>query len=114
MEWVFHTIPDGVALIDPQGRFTYWNAVAQDLLNITEHRLVAPEAWVERFRIFLEDGLTPCPQARFPVKRALEGDSVVRQVFCLKNGKGPRWLDVSARPLLDTLGFTIEIGRAHV
>lgn len=100
LEPVLDRLPIGVALVDEQGRFTYFNREAERLLA-TGPQDVPAEAWADVYGCFLPDRVTPFPADRMPLVRALAGEEVSGELMFVRNPRQAEgvWIRISARPL---------------
>ena len=101
---VLENIPDAVAIADTNAEFTVYNRTAAKLLGIETSDASADCA--TRFGVFLEDGITPCPNDELPLLRALRGETTQPIVLTIRNSWNPQGITVSsnARPLRDSDG----------
>lgn len=104
LEAILHSIADGVAVDDVQGRALRTNPAADRILQYTDE--IRAMTWQERVRVVVpigEDG-TPLDLDDFPLKRALEGERVVGftmryELLFKQPGELTPWLSVSAAPI---------------
>ena len=110
LESVFEGMAEGVMVLDPQGRLLQMNQAAQAILGglgplaSRKDYFTTP---VEEYGVYLLDGVTPCPQAERPVRRALMGENVEHFRYIVR---GPlsageeKVIQGSARPLASNEG----------
>jgi light-regulated signal transduction histidine kinase (bacteriophytochrome) len=68
--------------------------------------------WTPHYKVFLPDGITPCPPDRLPLVRALQGESVRTDLMVERPGSGNGvFLEVTARPLKGDLGGAVAVLR---
>ncbi|WP_300451544.1 ATP-binding protein [Accumulibacter sp.] len=104
---VLENISDGVVACDESGRLSFFNRAAREMPGIAQDDL-PPEQWVERYRIFEEDGATPMALADIPLFRALQGESVRNAQMVIEQADGRRRnLLVSGQSMLDADGAKI-------
>lgn len=104
---VLENISDGVVACDERGRLSFFNRAAREMPGIAQDDL-PPEQWVERYRIFEEDGATPMALADVPLFRALQGESVRNAQMVIEQADGRRQnLLVSGQSMLDADGARI-------
>ncbi len=72
---IIHSITDGVAVANKDGKLELFNAAAEEILGIglTEED---PEKWTTIYGLYLGDGETPCPTEKVPLVRAVSGERV--------------------------------------
>jgi PAS domain S-box-containing protein len=99
LQQVLDTLPEGVLIVDAQGRFTLSNAAAAELLGADvigrklpfDDREAAQDYGVRRL-----DG-TPYPTSELPLQRSLLGGEIVRaEQFLLRNARDGRDVPVLA------------------
>jgi PAS domain-containing protein len=101
LESALASMGEGLIAADRQGRFLIWNHAAKKLMGRDASNMPI-EQWTPHYKIFLPDGITPCPLDRLPLVRALHGESV--QLELLIEHPEPAngvLLEVTARPLTD-------------
>lgn len=105
LEIVIHSIADGVAMYDRQGKVVSLNAAGRRLMKYTETDLSLPIT--ERIRIsppMREDGSEYAPDD-VPIARSLRGETVSHETLCLRWSDGSRtWVRMSCMPLRDAEG----------
>src|SRR5580704_11766771 len=94
-----------VVVADAQGRFQFFNPMAEELLGLGSSH-IPPEQWSSYYSVFLPDGVTPCPTDDLPLVRALRGESVDNvEIFVRRPGaKTAVFLSVTGRPIKDREG----------
>jgi PAS domain-containing protein len=75
MQAVLDGMQDGVTVVDRNGRFTLRNAAAERIAGISPQHISAVD-WSRALGVCLADGVTPLPDDRMPVSRALRGETV--------------------------------------
>ena len=100
MQAVLDGMQDGVTVVDRNGRFTLRNAAAERIAGISPQHISAVD-WSRALGVCLADGVTPLPDDRMPVSRALRGETVDWLDLFVKHPHAPegRWISVAARPL---------------
>ncbi len=93
-------LPDGLGLLDPDGRVRFLNAEGARLLGLPETPDGRPATLWRRF-------LKPEGDDReLPMLRALRGEHIREEIVRVERpGQAPRRLGVSASPLLDASGI---------
>ena len=104
LESTFHSMAEAVLVIDTKGEVLLSNPAAEKMLRYR------PGMTVELLRslstVFYADGVTPMPASEMPAARALRGEQYDDMEFVARplNGRMPRHLVVSGRPLRDATG----------
>ncbi|MEV0898482.1 ATP-binding protein [Actinoplanes sp. NPDC049802] len=88
---VLNGISDGVGVVGPDGRFLMYNPAAERILGTRRGRS----------ELFLADGVTPYPDGRLPLNRALNGEDTDEEEMVVRGPEHPegRIISVSARPI---------------
>ena len=104
METVFGSIADGVVAADAQGKFTMFNASAEQIVGVGKLDLKT-EQWADTYGVFYPDEKTRVPTERLPLVRAIRGEPTDDVELFIRNDKRPDgvFVSVSGRPL-DTDG----------
>jgi PAS domain S-box-containing protein len=101
---VLDSMGEGLIAADREGHFLIWNDSAKKLMGRDASNLPT-EQWTPYYKVFLSDGITPCPPDRLPLVRALHGESVQVEMMVQQPGLAEGvFLEVSARPLKDNHG----------
>jgi len=93
-------IPEAIILTDVKGRIQHLNKEARSLFGelgeVSNLRM-----WPEEIGLYLDDGVTPYPEHKLPVKIALEGNVKENEEMILrKEGETEgAWISMSAQPL---------------
>ncbi|MGV3503240.1 MAG: PAS domain-containing protein [Adhaeribacter sp.] len=102
LQAILASLGEGVVVTDAQGRFTYFNRVAEDLLGlgITDTPL---ENWSLRYGSFRPDGVTLFPPEELPLARGLKGEATDDVELFVRNENIPkgRFIKVTGRPIFD-------------
>ena len=105
LDSILKNIADGVVVADEQGRFLYFNNVAEQMIGIgaTERPV---DQWTEHYGLFLPDQTTRYPPHDLPLPRAMRGETVNEAEVFVRNAQKPDgvWLSVNGRPLRDRDG----------
>jgi light-regulated signal transduction histidine kinase (bacteriophytochrome) len=88
---------------DEQGRFTLWNPAADKILGAKAHFIPTSE-WPREYGLYQADGETLCPADRVPLFRAIHGEASSAEMLVRHPELPPRWIEVSARPMLNADG----------
>ena len=93
-------LDEGVAVADLQGRLTFFNTKAEQILGFGPQG-VGPEEWSAVYGCFLPDGVTPFPPEQMPLALALRGESARDEVMLVRHPLRRQgvWIAVSATPL---------------
>jgi PAS domain S-box-containing protein len=101
LQSVLDSMGEGLIAADRQGHFLIWNDAAKKLMGRDASDLPTDQ-WTPYYKVFLSDGVTPCPPDRLPLVRALHGESVqMEMVVQHPGGADGVFLEVTARPLKD-------------
>jgi PAS domain S-box-containing protein len=101
---VLESMGEGLIAADQQGHFLLWNDAANALMGRGATDLPT-EQWTPHYKVFLADGITPCPPDRLPLVRALYGESVKVELMVQPPEPEPgKFIEVTARPLKDVRG----------
>jgi len=101
---VLSSMGEGLIAADLQGRFLIFNDAAHDLMGRGPEDLPT-EQWTQHYKVFLPDGITPCPPDSLPLVRAIRGESVrVELIVQRPETLSSTSLEVTARPLRDSRG----------
>jgi signal transduction histidine kinase len=99
---VLDSIGEGIVISDDQGKFVFFNQVAERMLGIGMTD-AAPAQWSERYGAFLPDGTTPFPGDDHPLIRALRGESTDQVEQFVRNPAVPGgiFISITGRPMQD-------------
>jgi PAS domain S-box-containing protein len=101
---VLESMGEGLIAADQHGHFLLWNDAANALMGRGASD-VPPEQWTPHYKVFLADGITPCPPDRLPLVRALYGEAVKVELMVQPPEPEPgKFIEVTARPLKDARG----------
>jgi PAS domain S-box-containing protein len=104
LQSVLDSMGEGLIAADRQGRFLLWNDSANKLMG-REASDLPTERWTPHYKVFLPDGITPCPPDRLPLVRALHGESVQVELMVEHPDRANRvFLEVTAQPMKDNQG----------
>jgi PAS domain S-box-containing protein len=104
LQSVLDSMGEGLIAADREGHFLIWNDAAKKLMGRDASDLPTDQ-WTPHYKVFLPDGITPCPPDRLPLVRALHGESVQMEMMVQQPGHTEGvFLEVSARPLKDNQG----------
>ena len=94
---------EGITAFDKHMKIIFVNRRCFEIHGIPEG--TAPEAWKDYVQVFEPDGVTPTPDDKFPVVRALKGETILSSYNVLViNGRAPALVKYNAKPwsILDT------------
>jgi PAS domain S-box-containing protein len=96
---VLQAVPDGVVVVDADGRIVVWSAGADAIFQMPSAEIVLTD-WPEHYGLYLPDRKTLVSGADLALVKALAGVAIDREERFLRNEevKGV-WLSISARPL---------------
>ncbi|MBT9595450.1 MAG: response regulator [Vitreoscilla sp.] len=102
---ILDSMGEGVFVADAQGKLVLVNPAAERLIGIDFTSGQVGER-SQRYGLYLPDQATPYPAAELPLARAVRGESCDDvEVFVANTAlKEGRWLNVTARPLVDEAG----------
>jgi signal transduction histidine kinase len=104
LKLVLESMGEGLIAADLEGHFLLWNDAANKLMGRAAIDLPT-EQWTPHYKVFLADGITPCPPDRLPLVRALCGESVKVELMIQPPEPEPgKSIEVTARPLNDARG----------
>ena len=102
---MMNSMADGVIVANEAGKFLYWNAKAEELVEMgpADKSL---EQWSTQQGLFLPDRVTPYPPDQMPLVRAIRGERVEHVEMFVRSQRAPHgtWLSINAQPLLDADG----------
>lgn len=105
LQSILDSMTEGVVVADEQGRFILFNKMAEKILGLGIIEAL-PDEWTQTYGVFLPDGVTPLPNDRLPLMRAIRGETSDQVEMFVRNAKIPQgvYISVSGAPLLDELG----------
>jgi PAS domain S-box-containing protein len=104
LKLVLESMGEGLIAADHEGHFLLWNDAANKLMGRGAIDLPTKQ-WTPHYKVFLADGITPCPPDRLPLVRALNGEAVKVELMVQPPEPGPgKFIEVTARPLKDARG----------
>jgi PAS domain S-box-containing protein len=97
---VLDSLAEGVIVANSEGKFLYFNPVAEKILGIGIQD-VRPEEWTAVYGCYLPDQVTPYPVSDLPLARAIRGQEITDEVLFIKNERRPEgiFISVTAGPL---------------
>jgi PAS domain S-box-containing protein len=105
-EKISEALPLGVISVDALGKIQYMNRFARSLFGEPDQALTL-EQWPQRFGLYPKDATVPYPGDKFPLARALCGESVEAEEMILrKDADQPGlWISMSTEPVSDEKGI---------
>ena len=103
---IFGALPVAMVFVDTQGQIQYMNAKAKSLLGETND-LPRLEDWPEKFGFYLDDAVLYYPGEKFPLVRALKGETVGESEEMILRKEGQEqgiWISMSTELLKDENG----------
>ncbi len=102
---IIHNLSDGIIVADKNGKFLYFNKIAQSILGFGAVD-AALDAWSEIYGCYRSDRITPFPSQELPLARALRGETVDGTEIYIRNQNRPdgAFILVKATPLRDEVG----------
>jgi PAS domain S-box-containing protein len=108
LESIVETTPAGITMLDRDGRITYANAAAEQILGLTRSDITARVYNDPGWKITAADG-TPFPDEQLPFVRVMQSNQPVHGVeHAIVHRDGRRAiLSVNAAPLRDAAGLPV-------
>ena len=103
---IFGALPVAMVFVDGQGQIQYMNAKAKSMLGETND-LPRLEDWPEKFGFYLDDAVLYYPGGKFPLVRALKGETVDESEEMILRKEGQEqgiWISMSTELLKDENG----------
>jgi PAS domain S-box-containing protein len=102
LQSVLDSLGEGVIVADMEGRFLYFNPVAERILGIGL-KDIPLSGWSLTYGTFYPDRITPYPSEQLPLARAIKGETVTNELIFIKNPGRPEglYIEVTGTPLRD-------------
>ena len=103
---IFEALPVAMVFVDKRGQIQYMNARAKSMLGETND-LPKLQEWPEKFGFYLDDAVLHYPGKRFPLVRALQGETVDESEEMILRKEGHErgiWISMSTELLKDENG----------
>ncbi len=99
---ILNSLAEGVIVADTDGKFLFFNPVAEKILGIGSKN-VTPAEWTSVYGCYYPDKITPYPSELLPLARAIRGEEVINELIFIKNPERHEgvYINVSASPLRD-------------
>lgn len=97
---VLNSLAEGVLITDKDGKFLFFNQVAERILGIGSKN-VSPAEWTSVYGCYYPDKITPYPPDQLPLTQAMRGKAITSELMFIKNQERPKgvYISVSASPL---------------
>ncbi len=102
---VVEQLHDGIIATDAVGSLLVLNDAAKEILGLADGTATAGMS-IDGFEFLDADG-TPVARHRHPIRRALDGENIVRELMAVDIEGRTRNVVVSGRPVSDVVGLTI-------
>ena len=101
-ETVFNSISDGVVVTDEAGNFLLVNPSAERIVGMGATDTPSDE-WSEAYGTFYPDKVTPFPNEKLPLIKAMQGQVTDEVDLFMRNPENPEgcFINVTGRPLQD-------------
>nr|MDQ3007640.1 PAS domain S-box protein [Chloroflexota bacterium] len=103
---IFDALPVAMVFVNGQGHIQYMNAKAKSMLGETND-LPRLEEWPEKFGFYLDDSILHYPGEKFPLVRALQGETVdesEEMILRKESQEQGIWVSMSTELLRDENG----------
>ena len=99
LEALLENVQDGIVACDAEGNLTVFNRMSREMHGL-DRAEIDPSQWSRHYDLFEVDGVTPLPQERVPLYRALRGELVQgAEMVIAPRGLARRTVVVSGGPL---------------
>ena len=108
LQSILNNLAEGVIVADKNGRFVFFNPVAEHILGIGLQK-ISQDDWAKVYGTYYLDKTTPYPSDQLPLARAIRGEKVIDEPIFIKNPERPEgvYIEVSASPLKDKRGAIV-------
>lgn len=105
LQSILNSLGEGVIVADKDGKFLYFNSIAENILGIGSKNVATTE-WSSVYGTFHPDKVTPYSSEQLPLARAIKGEKISNELIFIKNPERPEgvFIEVSASPLRDKKG----------
>ena len=105
METIFSSISDGVLVANAEGKFTFFNPSAEQIVGVGMLDL-KPQQWEGEYGVFYPDKKNRLPTAQLPLVRAVRGEATDEIEMFVRNEQKSEgvYISVSGRPLHTNVG----------
>jgi len=100
LQSILNSLAEGVIVADRDGKFQFFNPVAEKILGIGSKNVTKAE-WSSVYGTYYTDRVTSYPSEQLPLAQALKGEEITNELIFIKNPERPDgiYINVSARPL---------------
>ena len=108
MDTVFNSIGDGVIVANKEGKFLFFNPIAQEIVGKGPIDS-PPEEWSRIYGTFYPDKVTPFPSTELPLYKATQGEIADNIEVFIRSENRPDgvFINVNGRPLYDETGSLV-------
>ncbi|MYB63898.1 PAS domain S-box protein [Candidatus Poribacteria bacterium] len=108
MDTVFNSIGDGVIVANKEGKFLFFNPIAQEIVGKGPIDS-PPEEWSRIYGTFYPDKVTPFPSTELPLYKATQGEIADNIEVFIRSENRPDgvFINVNGRPLYDEAGSLV-------
>jgi PAS domain S-box-containing protein len=105
---VLNSLSEGIIITDYNGKFIFFNTVAEKILGIGPRKITLAE-WTSVYGCYFPDKVTPYPPEQLPLAQAIRGKEISDEHIFIKNDAKPEGIciSVSASPLRNNYGAII-------
>ena len=105
METIFSSISDGVLVANAEGKHTFFNPSAEQIVGVGMLNL-KPQQWKGEYGVFYPDKKNRLPTAQLPLVRAVRGEATDEIEMFIRNEQKSEgvYISVSGRPLHTNVG----------
>lgn len=105
LQSILNSLSEGVVVADKDGKFLYFNPIAERILGIGLKNVDSTE-WSSVYGTYYPDKTTPYPSEKLPLARAIKGELISNELIFIKNPARPEgvFIEASANPLRDVKG----------
>lgn len=104
LQSILHNLSDGVVVANKEGKFLLFNPAAERMVGKGEAD-VTPNNWSQHYQLYLSDKITPFPQHKLPLVRAMRGENFMDEEVIARHPDGKMiTLSVNGTPLTGPQG----------
>lgn len=102
---LLNSLADGILITDQDGKFLFFNQVAERILGIGAKNIPLAE-WTSVYGCYYPDKTTPYPPDQLPLAQAMRGKAITSELLFIRNPERSEgvYISISASPLRDTDG----------
>ena len=100
LEYIINSLADGVIIVNREGKFTFFNQAAREILGIGLQDIDATQ-WTAIYGCYYPDETTPYPSELLPLSLAMNGEVIHDELIYIRNQEKTAgvYISVSAAPL---------------